>query len=47
MGVGICIVGVGIMVGVAYDNQKVEITYLLGGLILFGLGQLLQRNKKS
>jgi len=46
MGVGICIVGVGLMVGLAYDNLKVETTYLLSGLILFCIGQLLQKTKK-
>ena len=43
MGLGICVVGVGLMVGLAYDNLKVETTYLLAGLLLFGAGQLLQR----
>jgi hypothetical protein len=47
MGIGICIVGVGLMVGLAYDNLKVETTYLLAGLILFGVGQLLERTKKK
>lgn len=46
MGVGICIVGVGLMVGLAYNNLKVETTYLLTGLIVFCVGQLLQRDKK-
>jgi len=46
MGVGICIVGVGLMVGLAYDNLKVETTYLLSGLILFAIGQMLQKTKK-
>jgi hypothetical protein len=45
MGVGICIVGVGLMVGLAYDNLKVETTYLLTGLIVFCIGQLMQRKK--
>jgi hypothetical protein len=45
MGVGICIVGVGLMVGLAYDSLKVETTYLLTGLIVFCIGQLLQRKK--
>lgn len=45
MGVGICIVGVGLMVGLAYDNLKVETTYLFAGLILFIIGQLIQRKK--
>jgi hypothetical protein len=46
MGVGICIVGVGLMVGLAYDNLKVESTYLLAGLIVFCIGQLMQWKKK-
>jgi hypothetical protein len=45
MGVGICIVGVGLLVGLSYDNLKVETTYLLTGLIVFCVGQLLQRKK--
>jgi hypothetical protein len=47
MGVGICIVGVGLLVGLVYDNLKVETTYLLTGVILFGAGQFLQRSKKA
>ncbi len=46
MGVGICIVGVGLLVGLAYNNLKVESTYLLIGLVVFALGQVLQRTKK-
>jgi len=45
MGVGICITGVGLMVGLAYDNLKVESTYLLVGLVVFCIGQLMQRKK--
>ncbi len=45
MGIGICVVGVGLMVGLAYDNLKVETTYLLAGLVTFGVGQFLQRRK--
>jgi len=45
MGLGICIVGVGLMVGLSYNNLKVEATYLLAGLLVFCLGQLLQRRK--
>ena len=33
------------MVGLAYDNLKVETTYLLVGLIVFCIGQLMQRKK--
>jgi hypothetical protein len=45
MGVGICVVGVGLMVGLAYDNLKVESIYLLAGLLLFSAGQVIQRKK--
>lgn len=45
MGVGICVVGVGLLVGFAYDNLKVETTYLFIGLIVFAVGQILQRKK--
>jgi hypothetical protein len=46
MGLGICVVGVGLMVGLTYNNLKVESVYLLAGLLLFSAGQLLQRAKK-
>lgn len=46
MGIGICVVGVGLIVGLSYDNLKVESTYLLVGLLVFFVGQVLQRTKK-
>lgn len=46
MAVGICIVGVGLMVGISYRNLQVELAYLLSGLLLFGAGQLLQKSAK-
>jgi len=42
MGLGICVVGVGLMVGVMYNNLKVELAYLLAGLLLFSAGRLAQ-----
>jgi hypothetical protein len=45
MGLGICVVGVGLMTGLAYNNLKVELTYLLAGLLLFFAGQLITRKK--
>ncbi|HVR85124.1 MAG TPA: hypothetical protein VMU54_12485 [Planctomycetota bacterium] len=47
MGIGICIVGVGLLVGLVYDNLKVETTYLVAGVILFGVGRLLEGRKKA
>lgn len=46
MGVGICVVTVGLIVGLSFDNLKVESTYLLVGLVLFCVGQLMQKSKK-
>jgi hypothetical protein len=46
MGLGICVVGVGLMVGLTYNNLKVEAVYLLAGLLLFSAGQLLERARK-
>ena len=45
MGIGICVVGVGLLVGLSYDNIKVESVYLLVGLLFFSAGQMLQRKK--
>jgi hypothetical protein len=46
MGLGICVVGVGLMVGLVYDSLKVELAYLLAGLLLFSAGQLFARRKR-
>lgn len=46
MGLGICVVGVGLMIGLGYNNLKAETAYLVAGLLLFCAGQLLQRAKK-
>ncbi len=45
MGLGICVVGVGLSIGLAYDSLRAELAYLLAGLLLFSAGQLLQRKK--
>lgn len=42
MALGICVVGVGLLVGLSYDNLKVELAYLLAGLLLFSAGRLAQ-----
>lgn len=45
MGLGICVVGVGLITGLAYNNLKVELVYLVSGLLLFFAGQLITRKK--
>ncbi len=45
MGLGICVVGTGLIIGIFYNSLKAELAYLLAGLLLFGAGQLLQRGK--
>jgi hypothetical protein len=45
MGLGICVVGVGLLIGIQYDSLKAELAYLLAGLLLFSAGQLLTRKK--
>jgi hypothetical protein len=45
MGLGICVVGVGLLIGIQYDSLKAELAYLLSGLLLFSAGQLLTRKK--
>ena len=47
MGVGICVVGMGLMVGLAYDNIKWEVVCLVSGLLFFFAGQLLMGKSKS
>jgi hypothetical protein len=42
MGLGICVVGVGLFLGISYHGtrlgERFELLYLLIGLALFGLG---------
>jgi len=45
MGVGICIVGVGLLVGLTYKNLNAELAYLVVGGVLFLIGQGVQRKK--
>jgi hypothetical protein len=48
-GVGICVVGVGLMVGISYNTDssfRAEIAYFVSGLLLFGAGMLIQGKKK-
>lgn len=45
MGLGICVVGIGLLTGVAYNNLKVEVAYLVAGLLLFFAGQMITRKK--
>ena len=46
-GLGICVVGVGLMVGLMADSLKAELAYLLAGLLLFSAGQLCLRKFKG
>lgn len=46
MGFGICVVGVGLLIGLGYNNLKAETAYLVAGLLLFAAGQLLQKTRK-
>jgi hypothetical protein len=45
MGLGICVVGVGLITGISYNNLKVELVYLISGLLLFFAGQLVTKKK--
>ena len=45
MGLGICVVGVGLIIGLSYNSLKAELAYLLAGLLLFSAGQLMARKK--
>ena len=45
MGLGICVVGVGLITGIIYNNLKVELAYMIAGLLLFFAGQLIARKK--
>lgn len=45
MGLGLCVVGVGLVIGLSYDSLKAELAYLIAGLLLFSAGQLLQRKR--
>ena len=41
MGLGICVVGVGLMLGIANNDQKIELIYLVAGLLFFSAGRLI------
>jgi len=45
MGLGICIVGVGILLGMSLNSEKVYVLYVPPGALLFLLGQWLTRKK--
>lgn len=46
MGLGICVVGVGALIGITTGNLKPELAYFLSGLLLFSAGQLLLSRTK-
>jgi hypothetical protein len=45
MGLGICIVGVSILLGLSLNSEKVYVLYLPPGALIFLLGQWLTRKK--
>lgn len=48
-GVGICVVGVGLLIGLSYNSDssfRAEVAYFVSGLLLFGAGRLIQGKKK-
>ena len=45
MGAGICVVAVGLLIGIQYESLKAELAYLLSGLLIFSAGQLLAKKK--
>ena len=45
MGLGICIVGLSILVGISLNSEKVYVIYLPPGALLFFLGQYLSGRK--
>jgi hypothetical protein len=45
MGLGICVVGIGILLGVSLNSEKVYVLYVPPGGLLFLLGQWLSRKK--
>jgi hypothetical protein len=47
MGLGICVVGVGALIGITTGNLKPELAYFLSGLLLFSAGQLCLRKYKG
>ena len=46
MGLGICVVGVGLLIGLEYKSLKAELAYLLSGLLLFSAGNMISRKKR-
>ncbi|HXX92141.1 MAG TPA: hypothetical protein VEN81_00815 [Planctomycetota bacterium] len=45
MGLGICIVGVSILLGISLNSEKVYALYLPPGAVLFFAGQWMTRRK--
>lgn len=41
MGFGICVVGIGLLIGLPSHNLRVELAYLIAGLLLFSAGRLI------
>ena len=46
MGFGICVVGVGLMIGISADSLKAELAYFVAGMLFFSAGLLVQGGKK-
>jgi hypothetical protein len=43
MGLGLCIVGMGLLIGLTYQSLKGELAYLIAGLLFFSAGQLIRK----
>lgn len=46
MGLGLCVVGMGPILGIFYNSLKPELAYLMAGLLLFSAGHLIREKKK-
>ena len=45
MGLGLCIVGVGILLGISLNSERVYVIYVPPGALAFLVGQHLSRKK--
>ena len=45
MGLGLCVVGVSILLGITLNSERIYLLYLPPGFLLFLTGQLLAKQK--
>ena len=45
MGLGICIIGVAIILGISYNSERIYVIYCPPGFLAFLIGQWLTRKK--